>query len=68
MEVRAVRTVSNSSTKMPMSMAQFVTLSLHLFSDASENGYRMCAYLRFAYASGTGWRVKEFTSAADFHF
>ena len=28
-------------------------ISLHLFSDASEDGYGMCAYLRFVYASGT---------------
>ena len=28
-------------------------VSLHLFSDASEDGYGMCAYLRFVYASGT---------------
>lgn len=28
-------------------------ISLHLFSDASEDGYGMSAYLRFVYASGT---------------
>ena len=28
-------------------------ISLHLFSDASENVYGMCAYLRFVYANGT---------------
>jgi len=28
-------------------------ISPHLFSDASEDGYGMCAYLRFVYASGT---------------
>ncbi|XP_067034701.1 uncharacterized protein [Acropora muricata] len=28
-------------------------ISLRLFSDASEDGYGMCAYLRFVYASGT---------------
>ena len=28
-------------------------ISLHLFLDASEDGYSMCAYLRFVYASGT---------------
>ena len=28
-------------------------ISLHFFSDASEDGYGMCAYLRFVYASGT---------------
>ena len=28
-------------------------ISLHLFSDASKDGYGMCAYLRFVYASGT---------------
>jgi hypothetical protein len=27
-------------------------VSLHHFSDASENGYGMCAYLRFVYANG----------------
>ena len=27
--------------------------SLHLFSDAFEDGYGMCPYLRFVYASGT---------------
>ncbi|XP_064619512.1 uncharacterized protein LOC135482958 [Lineus longissimus] len=28
-------------------------ISLHNFSDASEKGYGMCAYLRFAYSDGT---------------
>ena len=27
-------------------------VSLHLFSDASEDGYGMCSYLRFVHASG----------------
>ena len=30
-----------------------VDISLHLFSDASEDGYGMCSYLRFVYACGT---------------
>ena len=30
-----------------------VNISLHLFSDASEDGYGMCSYLRFVYACGT---------------
>ena len=30
-----------------------VDISLHLFSDASEDGYGMCSYLRFVYAGGT---------------
>ena len=33
-------------------MAQCVT-SFHLFLDASEDGYGICAYIRFVYASGT---------------
>ena len=28
-------------------------ISLHLFSGGSANGYGMCSYLRFVYASGT---------------
>ena len=30
-----------------------VDISLHLFSDASEDGYGMCSYPRFVYACGT---------------
>ena len=30
-----------------------VNIFLHLFSDASEDGYGMCSYLRFVYACGT---------------
>ena len=30
-----------------------VDISLHFFSDASEDGYSMCSYLRFVYAYGT---------------
>ena len=30
-----------------------VNISLHLFSDASEDGCGMCSYLRFVYACGT---------------
>ena len=30
-----------------------VDISIHLFSDASEDGYGMCSYLRFVYACGT---------------
>ena len=30
-----------------------VDISLHLFSDASEDGYGMCSYHRFVYACGT---------------
>ena len=28
-------------------------ISFHLFLDASEDGYGICAYIRFVYASGT---------------
>ena len=28
-------------------------VSLHLFSDASEDGYGMCSYLRFVHASSS---------------
>ena len=28
-------------------------ISFHLFSDASEDGYGICAYIRFVYACGT---------------
>ena len=31
---------------------EVLDVSLHLFSDASEDGYSMCSYLRFVHASG----------------
>ena len=47
-------------------------ISLQLFSDAYEDGYDMCLSLIILCQWNckmfvSGWKVKEFTSEADFH-